>query len=41
MTVTLAAPRSRSTAHTVTDAPPLPSTSAFLPATGMPLCLTR
>ena len=26
MTVTLAAPRSRSTAHTVTDAPPLPNT---------------
>ena len=40
MTVTLEAPSCSSTAHTVAEAPPLPSTSTFLPATAMPLWAT-
>jgi hypothetical protein len=40
ITVT-AAPSFLSTAQTVTDAPPLPSTRAFCPATAMPLDKTR
>ena len=40
MMVTLRAPISSSTAQTVEEAPPEPSTSVFLPSMAMPLALT-